>query len=127
MKSLVYVVGLVVILSLITGCAPLYSEQKYGNAGVASGFVTVGKTSISEVISALGKPSGVYESGSNMIYIFYRKEGISILWGIFENVKKKDFVVIADKSGIVKKTALVDTGEGLSILGFISPIFQIDK
>ena len=118
MKKLLQTISFIVILSLIvlvfSGCAVLYSAQKYG-PDRSIGLISPGKSTIAELIKGYGSPDAVYKSGNSDIYIFKSREGRSFL-GIYSDVKMNDIVVIASQ-GVVQEVYETPKGSGITIIG----------
>jgi hypothetical protein len=110
---------LIIMLSaiLLVGCAPIYSQQKFG--AMASKYGSVGKgASKIEVLTQLGAPDQVFKIEGAESFVYRNAEGLSIIFGIYTKGERRDLVVVFDDAGSVINTAMIDRGEGSTILGY---------
>ena len=123
MRMIPFVGILLLVAFILTGCAALYSYQKYGPER-SIGLITPGKSTLSEVIKGYGGPDAVFQSGEDEIYVFKNREGRCFL-GIYSDVKMNDLVIVT-RQGLVKELYETTKGEGITIIGgFMVPIFSV--
>jgi len=123
MQMIALIVTLLIIAFIFSGCAALYSYQRYGPER-SIGLITPGKSTLSEVIKGYGAPDAVYQSGGDEIYVFKNREGRCFL-GIYSDLKMNDLVIVA-RQGLVKEVYETSKGEGITIIGgFMVPIMSV--
>ena len=103
---------------MVTGCA-VYSKQEYGPQNLG------GVNTLAECLRKAGGPDVVSTSGTETTYIYRTVEGFQIL-GLFGKVTKKDRVIVFDATGKQIKDELVNKGEGLFVIGAMSPVYEME-
>jgi hypothetical protein len=106
------------ILLAIAGCVvPVLSgdkpESRVNVGGSVPGFITVGSTSRSDVLLALGEPDGVTEGGDQFVYT--RISGKGGIWfgslrggAQIERMQYRRLVILFDDAGRVKNARIDD-------------------
>lgn len=118
MKNLLVMALVVALVIPVVGCV-VYSDQKYGPQNFGSA-----KT-MEEALTRAGGPKQVHKVGNTTICVYDYIEGVNIL-GVYGNVKKKDRVLVFDDRGALTGDYVVDKGQGMFVLGFMSPVMEME-
>ena len=112
-----------VVLFLVsgTGCA-LYSVQEHG--GLVNADAIRADDNIVDAVKKLGSPDAVYETTSESIYVWNKIDGRNFL-GVYSDIEKYELVAVV-KNGVVTNVHYVNSAESMSILGPISPVFEVE-
>ena len=118
-RSVWMALAIVAMCSLVAGCT-VYGQQRYGPQSVGS------VKNMEECLQMAGGPDMMTKSGANTICVYRTIEGFEVL-GIYGDVQKKDRVFVFDDNGKLLTDRIVDKGKGMFILGWMTPIFQINE
>jgi hypothetical protein len=115
----VALVGLVAFVAATTAGCAVYSQQDYGPQNLLRVDTLAG------CIAKAGAPDVMQKSGTDTIVVYRSHSAIQVL-GIYGSVKKKDRVIVFGEDGKFKSEELINRGEGIAILGAMSPTLEVE-
>ena len=118
MKYAMLLVLAAVICVGAAGCA-VYSEQNYGPQNIGS------INTLDECLRKAGGPDLMHSSAGKTVLVYRSIAAMEVL-GIYGYVDKKDRVIAFDANGKQVSDEVVSKGQGMFIIGVMSPAFETE-
>ena len=117
MDRRVSLLGAVALCLMLGGCT-VYGQQKYGPQNLG------GIKTLQECMQKAGGPDIMHQVGENTVCVYKSVEGMQVL-GVYGTVERKDRVLVFDGKGNLISDDLTAKGQGMFVLGWMSPMFEV--